>query len=227
MNLKEKLKEYLFPMFPKEEVNDTCIEDYCVATFQIEENKIHWLFNSIYVNKDSFRKKDLAKKKYRDVLIILESPGTSEIENPNNGPAVGKSGRIINNYFFYHLSSFLNFDFVKGEDTNLRSLVDKYVGKYNLWFINTIQYNTKYNNKSYFDDLIKIPEFQTDFEERLKRHKPFIVINACTANSKSLINDLILKAYQHHDFLLLNTYHPSSGDTWCPFFDYRLFEEEE
>lgn len=227
MNFSELVKKETPEL--SEKVIDILIPDGCVATFQIEKTKAYWIKNNI-TKRYSSKEKSLPNFEeikpddypwFREAVIVLTSPYVSEIRNCGpKGPAVGKTGKVINDYFLYHLWAYLNASFLDDTEINERSLVDQYVGKYKLFLMNSIQYQTKYGDKDVlFDKLFTNKKVKNNLRERLEQRKPFFIINACTDDSKQKVGEVINEAFRTRNCHYLAAKHPSSGNFWSPFWE--------
>lgn len=211
------------------EINSILIPDACVATFQIEKGKAAWIKNNITKRGSSddgasFDYEEINSNdfpKFRETIIVLTSPYTDEIQNQGvKGPAIGKTGRVISKYFLYHLWSYLNASFLDGSEIDERSLVDEFVGKYKLFLINPIQYQTKYGDRdTLFNKLFGNEEIKDDFKSRLQKRKPYLLINACAENSQDEVGMVIQDVFKGTGFHYLIANHPSSGNCWSPFWE--------
>ena len=145
-----------------------------------------------------------------NIIVLLESPHKDEYDEDfiPIGPAIGMTGRNFYKYFCDYVLVLLN---KQGLMLN-RKL------KYNICFVNPIQYQTsliyllrsKRINKeirnNVWIEIFKIRE--SEIRDRLNRYNPTYVINGCTSLLKGYIN----KAGLLKDYDVYGTTHPSSWE---------------
>lgn len=193
-------------------------DDEFVATIEISKNGIKYIDNYIKDFKNrKIKSKKISALKYKTIMIVLESPNTKEfytIKGVNYAsPALGDTGTRISNNLLYHLYAFLTCSFVDGEVLS-RNLIDEYIGRYKILLVNAVQYKTKYGKNKKFEEIFTNENFQKDFQIRLEKYTPSIVINSCTIGQRELVDKIIKKEYKCK---ILNASHPSSGIYWSPF----------
>ena len=192
-----------------------------VAIFTVQTNGQNrtctWVQNNIALEN---RNKGLCYNNNTKIFaIILESPHKKEFEknrNDKNGnhPALGSTGRNINQHFLNYLNKFRVCSFQNNiSKLNFTELIKD--GEYKLVLINLINFQCSLGEKpkKYRDIIInKIMEnikFSKHFISEIERFNPNIILNACTSKYAAFVKDLLCKELKL-DFLLLNSHHPSS-----------------
>ena len=147
----------------------------------------------------------------KNIILILESPHKDEYEITNGkpvpkSPASGDSGKAIYALFTSHVLPILN---SLGLELNKSE-------KYNFCIVNPVPYQTSLvsiHQKSLDTGLrdkvwkVMYENLKDDFKSRLKKYKPFAVLNGCTSNLKDLLKDDIHEITKCNIF---NVNHPAS-----------------
>lgn len=115
----------------------------------------------------------------KNIVVILESPHKDEFANQEIvAPALGTSGRNLQDYFICSLQNFL---------INNRHVLKN--GIYNIVLMNAIQYQCSLGRcpKIYRDlfwlSIWCLKSGRVDFIDRLKQYRPSVIINLCTKGS--------------------------------------------
>lgn len=197
-------------------VDNICNDQY-VGVIARDAGKWDWKCSSLYPYLDSSTQKTirtyalkraikdskLKKSKLPTIAIVLESPHIDEFKTTPPMPAVSSTGEKFHSNFEEMFSSWSN------NTTSLKS-------EYKILFINAIQYQcslgapTKQYRSKIFNAMWKEKIVKDDFEKRLKKAKPDIVINCCTRGSslfRKKVQSVIDAACSGST--LLHAYHPS------------------
>lgn len=156
-------------------------------------------------------KNEIDSKNHKNIILVLESPHKDEYEITENeltprSPASGDSGKSINKLFTSHVLPML---ISLGLELNKKD-------EYHFCIVNPVPFQTSLvhiHQKGLIapirDKIWKTmyPELKTDFETRLKKYKPHIILNGCTSNLKPLLNDELSKI---DDCKIFNVTHPAS-----------------
>ena len=198
-------------------VDNICNDQY-VGVIARNVGKWDWKCSSLYPYLDSSTQKTirtyalkraikdskLKKTKLPTIAIVLESPHTDEYKTKPPVPAASDTGKNFHSYFINMFSSW-----GQKYNGNLKQ-------EYKILFINAIQYQcslgapTQYYRSKIFNAMWKEQKVKADFEKRLRKAQPAIVINCCTHGGISLrkrvqvsIDAVCSKS------ILLHAYHPS------------------
>lgn len=205
----------------------SCPDQY-VGIINIEKNGCvsSWNVGWVEENLSNLSKKDreakskgYKKQKLPVLAIVLESPHKEEFDYKNKraiGPAIGTSGNNLKKYLPQVVFNYLPDRTV---DNKIYYAPEDQIpnGKYKVLLINAIQYqcslgeDTKQYRDKIFSVMWKQLSVRNDFCDRLKSHKPCVVINACTSTGdkdrKSNVQNAINECQSK---LNLQSPHPSS-----------------
>ena len=188
-----------------------------VAIFETNrsfERTTKWIINNLSKEK---RNEKISEAADYTFVIVLESPHTDEfnINRNNDGfgdhPAIGDTGKNIEEYFIDYVNKYVPSVRSSNDSTTYLKKGDISSGKYRLILVNLINFQCSLGAKpeehrkiiidkllSYEENGIKI--FSDFFINEIRKYKPDVVLNACTANFKphvwQLIDSLSLKAVE-------------------------------
>lgn len=173
-NISEKLSTKV-----EKSINDIC-EDQYIGRLEINNNTVEsidrWIIKKHRIDKKEKLYKLNKENGEKLLVIVLESPHKDEFSKDIIGPALGSTGRMLDEQLELKINNYLQ--------TN--SLQD---GTYKIILMNGIQYQTSLGiNTEYFRDRIWIKmwienNYREEFINRLKTYEPDVIINLCTKGS--------------------------------------------
>ena len=197
--------------------NNVCKDQY-IGVITQNENQWKWKCSSLfpyadlassksiktYVHQRLIKNFKLQKSKLPTIAIVLESPHTDEYKTKPPVPAASDTGNNFHSNFINMFSSW-----VQKYNGNLKQ-------EYKILFINAIQYQcslgapTQYYRSKIFNAMWKEQKVKADFEKRLRKARPAIVINCCTHGGILLRKKVQVSIDAAcSESILLRAYHPS------------------
>lgn len=176
-NLTEELVKRVIKKCPDQVIGilsfDTTINEWIIYEYN----------NFILKEKRKENKRRIKiRKKFNNgrIIIILESPHVDEFEKKFIGPALGETGKQIDDKF---VSKFNNFLQANKTNVNLK------YKKYEIILMNSIQYETSlgcvtniYRDRVWLT-LWSNKSIRRSFRRRIKKYEANIIINLCTNGS--------------------------------------------
>lgn len=195
-----------------DDYKEPCFDQY-VAIIEITDNKVVYIKNEI----DKKSRENISNEEEYDIIaILLESPYTSEYEHGKSlGPAMGTTGINLSKYLLGALAKYILLNDQCKNGCYFRTESEILPGKYCLLLINPVQFKCKDEENDFFGKIWEDESIQKDFINRLKSHKPSIIINCCTIkDNRDATNNQKVQKIINKNFpctIKLTGYHPSSS----------------
>ena len=190
VEVKKYKNEIIEQIREKKDEYRICDDNY-IGTVSFDREKSVWRYDKKYILKEERNEKNIKidNKTNSRLVIVLESPHIEEYSTKKPMPAVGETGKALNE----HLIDILNKKF-----TNYEKSIDGKEGKFDIILMNAIQYQTSLGCVTeMFRDRIWLKVWielggREEFIERLKSYDPNIIMNLCTKGSHKF--DLIYRS---------------------------------